>query len=158
MNQGNNENDRGTFERMGEQVGGAAGRAFGRGSDMAAGMVGSILGSAMNSLGDWWASADANRAAQSFDETRDRACRDHFEASAGTGAGKQYDEVRPLYQFGHMAGQNPDYRGRDFQEVEPDLQRAWSEQSRQKLGDWPEVRGYVGFGYSQDTASSPRDF
>jgi hypothetical protein len=160
MNQGNRERDRGTFEQLGEQIGGAAGRAMGRGSDMAAGMIGSMLGTAMNQLGDWWTTADAQRAASSFDEGRDRSCRQHFEAEAtvNTESQRAYDDVRPLYQFGHVAGQNPEFRGRDFNEVEPDLQRAWGEESRQQHGDWPEVRGYVGFGYSQENPESPRDF
>jgi hypothetical protein len=158
MDQRNNDNDKGTFERMGEQLGGAAGRAFGRGSDMAANMFGSMFGTAMDSLGEWWSSPDASRAASSFDASRDRSCRDHFESTSSGGRSRQYDEVRPLYQFGHMAGQNPDYQGRDFEDIEPDLQRAWPTESKQSVGEWPEVRGYVGFGYSQDRADSPRDF
>jgi hypothetical protein len=149
MSQRNDDREEGTFERMGEQLGGAAGRAFGRGGDMAAGMVGSILGSAISTLGDWWSSADANRAAASFEE-RDRDCREHFQASGSVGTGRDYADVRPLYQLGHMAGQNPDYEGRSFQEVEPDLQRAWDAEPRDRHGDWPEVRGYVGFGFGED--------
>jgi hypothetical protein len=145
MNQGNRD-DRGTFEQTAEQIGGAAGRAVGRGTDMAFNMFGSFFGSAMNSLGEWWTSADAQLAAQSFDQTRDSTCRAHFETEASAEA-RDYDEVRPLYQFGHMAGQNPSYRGRDFEDIEPDLERAWNQEQRQT--DWPEVRGYVGFGFNQ---------
>jgi hypothetical protein len=161
MNQGDNprndQNNGGTFERMGEQLGGAAGKMMGRGSDMATEMFGNMLGNAMNALGDWWTSPDAQRAAGSFDQTRDRSCRDHFEASASASTGREYDQVRPLYQFGHVAGQNPDYRGRSFDEVEPDLQRAWKSESSSQ-SDWPEVRGYVDFGYSQSSGEGPKDF
>jgi hypothetical protein len=146
----------GAFERMGEQMGEAAGRAAGRGTDMAAGLAGSLMGAAASRLGEWWSSGDADRAARSFDDRRDRSCRDHFEADAA-GTTRSYDEVRPLYQFGHMAGQSPDYQGRDFGDVEPHLQRAWEEQASESRGDWPEVRGYVGFGYSQAEGESPRD-
>lgn len=158
MDQRPNDNDKGTFERIGEQLGDVAGRAVGRGADMAAGMVGSMLGTAMDSLGEWWSSPEAEQAARSFNESRERGCRDHFESAPSPGKQRPYDEVRPLYQFGHMAGQNPEYRGRDFPEIEPDLQRAWTADSSRRLGDWPEVRGYVGFGYSPESGETPRDF
>jgi hypothetical protein len=144
-----NDDDRGTFERTGEQLGGDAGRAFGRGTDMAAGMLGSLLGSAMSSLGEWWTSPEAQRAAQSFDQSRDHSCRDHFESSSMS-AEREYHDVRPHYQFGHMAQQNPQYRGRAFEDVEPELRSAWQAGSGESQTDWPEVRGYVGFGYSQE--------
>lgn len=155
MSRRNDDRDQGAMERMGEQIGGAAGRAVGRGTEMAANAMTSMLGSAMDSLGDWWSSSEAREAADSFNGERDRTCRSHFEGEgAGEGEGstpnRHYDDVRPLYQFGHMAGQNPDYQGRSFEEVEPDLQRAWDDDSRESPADWPEVRGYVGFGYSQE--------
>ena len=149
MNQGGNNPEQGSFERIGEQVGEAAGRAFGRGSDMAAGMFGSLFGTAMDALGDWWSSPAANQAAQDFDQTRDRSCRHHFESTSDMAGGRNYDQVRPLYQFGHMAGQNPDYQGRDFSEVEPDLKRAWDQQSSSPHGEWPDVRSYVDFGFTR---------
>jgi hypothetical protein len=152
MDQSNREREKGTLEQMGESMGAAAGRMFGRGTEMAANVMGSLLGSAMDTLGDWWSTADATRAAQSFDQQRDRTCRQHYE-SAGMSTTRDYDDVRPLYQFGYVAGQNPDYKGRDFDDVEPDLQRVWNEQRQKPHGEWPEVRGFIGFGYaSQEEA------
>lgn len=84
--------------------------------------------------------------------------RDTGSSGAGTGARggrvRDYDSARPLYQFGHMAGQNPDYQGRSFREVEPELERAWEGDPSSRYGSWPEVRGYVGFGFEGDV---PRD-
>lgn len=94
-------------------------------------------------------------------------------ASAST-----YEEVRPFYQLGHAARRNPDYGARDFEEVEPELRRLWdarasaaadtsadasagrsgsgatpdsaeAEARVDTAGGWPEVRGYVRFGYEQ---------
>jgi hypothetical protein len=145
---------KGTFERTGEQLGEAAGRAMGRGTDMAAGMIGSLLGSAVDTLGEWWSSADAGRAARSFDQQRDRSCREHFESTSESSQ-RDYDAVRPLYQFGHMAQHDPSLSGRGFEEVEPTLRDAYRTEKREKDEDWSEVRGYVGFGYSQEDPDRP---
>jgi hypothetical protein len=64
------------------------------------------------------------------------------------GRSRSYEEVRPLYQFGHMAGQNPDYQGRSFHEIEGELKTHWGTEQSQQHGSWPDVRGFVEFGYS----------
>jgi hypothetical protein len=152
MDQDDRKRDQGTLEKLGERFGAAAGNTLGRGADIASDVVGSLVGSALSNLGDWWSTPDATRAARSFDQDRDRSCREHFE-SQQMSSDRDYDQVRPLYQFGHVAGQNPDYRGRDFDDVEPDLRGAYEEGARESAADWPEVRGYVGFGYAQDKPS-----
>jgi hypothetical protein len=149
--------DKGTFERMGETVGGFAGQAAGRATDTVMNLAGSVFGPAAQQLGDWFTGPDANRAASTFDADRDRACRQHYTSRASTGSGSTgasggtraggYESTRPLYQFGHLAGQNPDYQGRSFREVEPELERAWSQGMGERHGRWSEVRDYVGFGY-----------
>lgn len=68
----------GPFEQLGEAVGGGLGKAAGRAHDMAASAVGSVVGSAMQVLGSWWATPDAQRATTSFGDAEDRACREHF--------------------------------------------------------------------------------
>ena len=56
--------------------------------------------------------------------------------------------MRPLYQFGHLAGSNPDYQGRSFEEVETDLQRTWTPEYTTAFGEWNDVRDYINTGYS----------
>jgi hypothetical protein len=51
--------------------------------------------------------------------------------------------VSPAYVAGHLAGRNPDWAGRTFDQVEPDLQRAWGEDLARKHGHWSAVRGYA---------------
>lgn len=140
----------GDFRKIGEGLGGLVGQA----ADAAAGMLGSM----MSSMGGWWAqAANQQQAARSFGEEQERACRNHFEASARGGAGVEgasdYERVRPLYQLGHVAGRNPEYRGRGFEEVEPELRRAWSGEQEKRYGSWPEVRGYVDFGFSRGSSA-----
>ncbi|HEV2131041.1 MAG TPA: hypothetical protein VGR27_08060 [Longimicrobiaceae bacterium] len=133
------------------------GKAAGRANDMAMNAVGSMLGAATQVMGSWWSSPDAEQASRSFGEGEERACRAHFESTtrSGTGTARDYESARPLYQFGHLARQNPDYQNRSFEEVEPDLARAWENGSREQFGDWREVRDHVGLGYTDRTPGAP---
>jgi hypothetical protein len=133
------ESGRGGFEELGETLGGAAGRMAGRAAEAAMDVAGTLFGG-------WWSSDDARRAGSSFGPEQDRGARTHYESRAGE-AGSGYDEVRPLYQLGHVAAHNPDYAGRSFREVEPQLERAWREDQATRYGEWPRVRDYVGHGY-----------
>jgi hypothetical protein len=151
--------DRGAFESLGE----AAGRIAGKMTDTAFSATGTVFDSMTAMLGAWWSGEGAKRAAGSFDENRDRACREHFQSRAqrsgaaggsGTGAGasasaatRDYERARPLYRFGHVAGQNPDYQGRSFGEIENDLRSAWERGGSREHGDWDEVRDYIGYGF-----------
>lgn len=146
------EKKEGPFEQIGEAVGGMVGRAAGRANDAAMNAVGSLVGSVMERLGEWWTSADAERASSTFGDAEDRACREHFRSRA---AGSDYDSARTHYHFGHVARHNPGYRGKSFREVEPELERAWAEAGRERFGEWPSVRDRVEFGYTYRTAGAP---
>jgi hypothetical protein len=168
----------GPFEQLGEAVGGALGKAAGRANDMAASAVGSVVGSAMQVLGSWWATPDAQRATTSFGDAEDRACREHFSSrsrgsagstgsptpagstspagSTGTAGGAgDYDRAREAYRFGHVASQNPEYASRPFDQVEAQVERAWEKVGRETHGDWSEVRDQVSFGYTYRTPGAP---
>ena len=51
--------------------------------------------------------------------------------------------MRPAYAAGHLAGRNPEWAGRSFDEVEPELQRGWSGDVAKRHGEWSSVRGYA---------------
>lgn len=142
----------GPFEQIGETVGGFVGRTAGRANDAALNAIGSLLGTAMNQLGEWWSSAEAERATSSFGEAEDRACKQHYESRA---AEADYSSARHYYQFGHVARHNPSYQGKSFREVEPELERAWAEAGRERFGEWPTVRERVEFGYTHRSAGAP---
>lgn len=148
----------GTFERVGESMGEAAGKVAGRMADTAFSATGAMFNSMASMLGSWWSSAGANRAADSF-SSREQACRAHHQArsSSGAAARRDYEGSRPLYQFGHVAGQSPAYQGRSFSEVEPELRRAWETGGTNEYGSWEEVRDYVGYGFGQGTGSPGLD-
>jgi hypothetical protein len=134
------EQDKGTFEKVGSGMGAFAGKA----ADTAVDLMGSMINSAASLFGGWWSDRTPDEAVRKFTEREDSACRRHFENAARD---RSYDNVRPLYQFGHLAGQNPDYQGRSFEEVESDLEKTWSASQSKQQGDWQSVRDYVGAGY-----------
>ncbi|HEY0150824.1 MAG TPA: hypothetical protein VGB92_02435 [Longimicrobium sp.] len=119
----------------------AQGRAQGVGQASTGGHVGGVTGS-----------MSGGGASGSMHASGSTAGGDHsggISAQGSTqGRARSYEEVRPLYQFGHMAGQNPDYQGRAFHQVEGELQSHWGSEQSQQHGSWPDVRGYVEFGYS----------
>jgi hypothetical protein len=158
------ERETGPFEQIGEAVGSTVGKVVGRANDMAANVASSLLGSAIETMGDWW-SQGAEQAARTFGDREDRACREHFTSrtqsqpqsttKARPKAPKDYEGARPLYEFGYVAGQNPEYQARPFDRVEADLERAWESVGRDRFGEWPEVRDHVRFGYTYRAEGAP---
>jgi len=156
----------------------AAASAAGAAADAGAELAGDLFRSAADTLGGWWSGESARRAADRFDERTERRCREHFRSGGAEVAGKSaraamraqpreaeasgaaevgesaasgsmhFEQARPGYRFGWVAAQNPDYQGRSFSDVEPELRSAWeSDPDARRAGSWPDVRGYVGFGY-----------
>ncbi len=147
----------GPFEQIGEAVGGALGKAAGRANDMAMNVAGTVFTSALQALGGWWSTPEAEQASRSFSESEDRACRQHYESrrSASTAQATEYDRVRPAYQFGYMAGRNPEYQSKPFDQVEAQIERAWEQVGREQSGSWSDVRDQVSFGYTYRTPGAP---
>jgi hypothetical protein len=133
--------NKGNLERLGSTTGGLAGKV----GDAAVDIMGSMIRTVAGSVGGWWSERTPDDAEATFDDTAERSCRQHFE---NVRRNTSYDAVRPLYQFGHLAGQNPDYQGRSFEEVESDLRNSWTDEKAQTYGSWDTVRDYVNTGYS----------
>ena len=141
----NKSSEKGNFERVGESVGSVAGKA----ADTAVDLMSSMVRTAAGTIGGWWSRSTPDQGVQSFTAEADNTCRNHFEQLRREGRSKSdYDAIRPLYQFGHMAGSNPDYQGRSFEEVESDLQRTWTPEYTTAFGEWNVVRDFINKGYS----------
>lgn len=78
----------------------------------------------------------------------------HYRAlyEAAPASGRSYDSVRPAYVFGQMAASEPGLAGQSFEEAEPALREAWSEELRARAGDWATVRSYVHDAYGHARA------
>jgi uncharacterized protein (TIGR02271 family) len=126
-------------EKIGEGVGGVAGAAAGAAIGSVGGPVGTAIGAIAGALGGWWSGHAVADAANSMDATDDDYYRQRF---AETG-GRDYDTARPAFQLGHVAGYNPDYAGRSFEEIEPDLRRGWTDDVASRSDEWENVRDYA---------------
>lgn len=133
--------EKGNLERVGAGMGGLAGKA----ADTAVDLMGSMIRRVAGSVGGWWSDRSPDEAKTMFGDREESTCRQHFDQNGSKTT--SYDAVRPLYQFGHLAGSNPDYQGRSFEDVEPDLRSAWTGDQSQQYGDWESVRDYISTGY-----------
>ena len=143
----------GLDERTGKAAaggaGGVAGAAGGAAIGSVAGPIGTLVGALAGAAGGWWAGKNVAEKVSEFD-TSDDYYRTRFESTSGGRSDFTYDRARPLYQFGYLASQNPDYRGRTFEDIEPDLQRAWNDDLRKEYGEWRDVRSYAADAFTRD--------
>lgn len=142
----------GKGEQAGEAVGGIGGALAGAGLGSAAGPIGTIIGGIAGAAGGWWAGEKVGRAAEDMGK-HDTHYREHHRA---TNSDLDYDTARIGYGVGHVAGRNPDYRDRPFEEVEPQLRSGW----RDTEHDYDTLRPHVREGYertrTEDTIEDPR--
>jgi len=131
---------------VGEAAGGISGGVAGAAIGSIGGPVGTLIGGLAGVIGGWWAGRSIGEAAKDYGDVDDRYYRTHYESTSRL-ADRSYDDVRPAYQLGHLASRNPDYRGRDFDTVESDLRRGWSDDIGARHGDWSSVRSYAREGY-----------
>ena len=136
---------------VGEAAGGISGGLAGAAIGSLGGPIGTLVGGLAGVIGGWWAGRSIAEAAKDYGDADDTYYRTHYQ---GAGASdRTYDDVRPAYQLGHLASRNPDYQGRDFDTVESDLRRGWSDDIRSRHGDWDVVRGYAREGYTRGAST-----
>jgi len=154
-----NRDDRpGVGDEVGEAVGSVSGVVAGAAIGSAVGPIGTIIGGIAGAVGGWWAGRAVADAAHKFTQDDDSFYRERFEQRPGGLADRSYDDVRPAYQLGHIASMNPDYNGRTFDEVEPELQHGWGNDLRARHGDWSAVRPYAEEAYSRNGSVTSREY
>lgn len=131
----------GAGEQAGEAVGGIGGALAGAGIGSAAGPIGTIVGGIAGAAGGWWAGEKVGRAAEDMGQHEDYY-REHHRT---TETGLDYDDARIGYGVGHVAGRNPEYRGRSYDEVEPQLRAGWKDTDY----DYDRMRPHVREGYER---------
>jgi len=144
-------------DEVGEAVGGVSGVVAGAAIGSAVGPIGTVIGGIAGAVGGWWAGRTVAEATHKFTQDDDSYYRERFEATPGRLADRNYDDVRPAYQLGHIASMNPDYNGRTFDEVEPDLRHGWSNNLRARHGDWSTVRPYAEEAYNRNSSVVSRE-
>jgi uncharacterized protein (TIGR02271 family) len=136
-------------ETAGAAAGGLGGAAIGAGVGSALGPLGTAIGAIAGALGGWWTGDRLTEIATQEFGNEEHRFREHHATSRHR---RPYEAARPAYQLGYVAGRNPEYRGRTFDEVEPDLRRGWTGDLGTSVGDWSAVRSLVsqGFGRGQE--------
>lgn len=139
-----------TGRKVGEGVGGVSGIAAGAAIGSVGGPVGTVIGAIAGAVGGWWAGREVSDAATAYTDEHDSHYRSHFDSQSGKSRRQfsSYDQARPLYQLGHVAAQNPDYRGKSFDQIEPDIKDGWNADMTKQYGSWKDVRGTVGDAYN----------
>ncbi|HXT18678.1 MAG TPA: hypothetical protein VN706_23830 [Gemmatimonadaceae bacterium] len=140
--------DPGVGEELGEATGGITGVLVGAGIGSAAGPIGTLLGGIAGALGGWWAGRAVADAAGTLSHDDEEYFRSHFDSVRDRPADRAYDDVRGAYYLGQIASHNPNFTAREFEEVEPELERGWGPYA-EKYGPWPTVRGYAAEGFNR---------
>jgi hypothetical protein len=152
---GPHEGDPTVADLVGEAAGGITGVLAGAAVGSLGGPIGTIIGGIAGAIGGWWSGRAISEAVEKLTEDDETYYRQHFQQSAARPASRRYDDVRPAYHLGHIAGMNPEYQGRQFEEIEEDLQRGWSDDVRNRYGEWDAVRGYVEAGFNRKQGDRP---
>ncbi len=136
---------------VGEAAGGISGVLAGAAIGSLAGPIGTVIGGIAGAVGGWWGGRAISEAIERLTEDDETYYRQHYQRTSHgrRKADHGFDDARPAYQLGHIAGMNPEYRGRDFEEIEADLQRGWNDDVRNRYGEWDAVRGYVEEGFNR---------
>src|SRR5690349_17543321 len=94
-----------TADYVGEAAGGVSGGLAGAAIGSIVGPVGTLVGGLAGVIGGWWAGRSIAEAAKDYGDVDDRYYRTHYER--GRTSSRSFDEVRPVYQLGHIASRNP---------------------------------------------------
>lgn len=132
--------------KVSEGLGGVTGGALGVGLGALLGPAGMLLGGLAGAAGGWWAGRGFAHVSDDLEaETHD----EHFRRLHETQYADRctYDEAQGFYRFGRLASHNPDYAGRPFEDVEPELRRGWQGEGAGRFRTWEDVRPFVSSGY-----------
>lgn len=136
-------------DEVGEAAGGISGVLAGAAIGSVAGPVGTLIGGIAGALGGWWTGRAISEATSQLTREDDEYYRSAYESSSDQLADRSYDDIRPAYHLGHVAAYNPDYRNKNWSDVEQDLQRGWGAEQSRKYGEWTIVSGYASQGFTR---------
>ncbi len=146
MDNGTNDNIGPDRDTVAGATGGAGGAVAGAAIGSLAGPIGTIIGGLAGAVGGWWA-GKAVADSPTFTAADDDYYQNHhstnyssLNADDRATSRASYNDVRPAYQLGHLAGVNPDYSSRGFDEVEPHLSSAYGTAGQ---SNWNDVRQYA---------------
>lgn len=109
---------------------------------------GVIAGVALAAAGGYWASRKLASAASELSEEEERDCRTYYDMHPVRGSGVPYSQARTVYVLGYVAGRNPEYAGRTYDDVEPHLRGGYT---GRRAGNYDTLRDFGRRGYERGT-------
>jgi hypothetical protein len=128
---------------IGAAGGGAAGAAIGAVAGPPGALAGAVIGATVGAVAGGYAGKGVAEAINPTAE--DAYWRENYRNRPYVREGEEYDTYRPAYQHGWEARSK--HEGRQFDEVEADLQRDWEQ--RQSTMAWTQAREPVRDAYSR---------
>jgi ElaB/YqjD/DUF883 family membrane-anchored ribosome-binding protein len=110
------------------------------------GAVGALVGVVAGALGGWWAARATAERGLALPSDAEEACRVHFMSYTLRPEELEFDHARPGYLLGWVAAGNPEYRGREYDEVEAELRRAFTDDY---AADYDALRDFARFGFER---------
>jgi hypothetical protein len=145
---GSHEGPPSTADEVGEAAGGISGTLLGAGIGAAAGPAGALIGGIAGALGGWWAGRAVSEAPEKLTEDDVNYYPTHIDEHPRRTADRSFEDARGAYMLGHIAAENPNFREREFEEVEPELARGWPRDAR--YGAWESSRDFAREGYRRN--------
>jgi hypothetical protein len=151
------ENRPSAADHVGQAAGGITGVLAGAAIGAPAGPIGVLLGGIAGAIGGWWSGRALAEAAEDITEADDEYYRADFSQSAEVPG--EYDRAKRAYYLGDVAAANPEYEGRSFDDIEPELSRGWRDAGAANDDDWRVMRRYASVGYQRgrERRRQPRD-
>jgi len=116
------------------------------------GPIGAAIGAIAGAVGGWWV-GHASVVAGDWTDHDEAYYREHHQGFGGP-EDRTFEVSQPAYHLGHIASRNPDYRGLQFDEIEPHLRHGWTDDLRDRHGTWDSVRERVRAGYERPRRGS----
>lgn len=135
-------------DHLGQAAGGISGVVAGAALGATAGPVGVLLGGIAGAIGGWWSGRAIAEAAEDITDADEQFYRRDYERAdrrVDLATRARFDDARQAYLLGDVAAANPEYAGREFADVEADLERGWSAAARSD--HWTDMRAYVAVGF-----------
>ncbi|HEX2211788.1 MAG TPA: hypothetical protein VHG93_29140 [Longimicrobium sp.] len=98
--------------------------------------------------GGYWASRKLLGTTSELSEEDEQDCRIYYEGHAVRTTGVPYSQARTVYVLGYVAGRNPDYAGRAYDDVEPHLRGGFS---GRRAGSYDALRDFGRRGYERSS-------
>jgi hypothetical protein len=107
-----------------------------------------ILGGIALAAGGWWAGHKLYDTLQELNEDDEQDCRTFYDSHSVRSAGIPFENARTVYTVGYIAGRNPEYTGRSFDDIEPNLRSGFT---GSRSGSYDSLRDFARRGYDRGT-------